>query len=309
MRKACLEQIYLLAKKDKRVVFVGSDLGAGTLEHFQEEMPERFFMEGIAEGHVVGMACGLAREGKVVYVNTIQSFLTRRCYEQLVLDACLHNLNVRFIGNGGGLVYAPLGPTHWATEDISILRVIPNMTVLAPADAKEMERLMPHTLEHQGPLFIRLAKGYDPIVTEETSFEIGKAYQYREGNDVLILGCGVALGVIKEAGKLLAENGIESSILHLPTVKPLDSEAIIGKARKASCVITVEEHSVLGGLGGAVAEILVEACLPNPLRMKRVGLADSFSENYGTQLQHMNQNGLTAENILIEARKLLDMGH
>lgn len=306
MRKACLEQVYLLAKKDKRVVFIGSDLGAGTLSHFQKEMPERFFMEGIAEGHVVGMACGLAQEGKIVYVNTIQSFLTRRCYEQLVLDACLHNLNVRFIGNGGGLVYAPLGPTHWATEDISILRAIPDMTVLVPADAEEMNRLMPETLDHQGPVFIRLAKGYDPIVTEETTFEIGKAYQYREGNDVLLVGCGIVLGAMKEAGKLLADQGIESSILHMPTVKPLDSDAIIARARKASCVISVEENSVLGGLGGAVAEILAEACLPHPLRLKRIGLSDSFSGNYGTQLQHMAKNGLTAENIVNEAIKLLD---
>ncbi|WP_320173212.1 transketolase C-terminal domain-containing protein [Maridesulfovibrio sp.] len=305
MRKACLEQVYQLAKKDERIVFVGSDLGAGTLSHFQNEMPERFFMEGIAEAHAVGMACGLAHEGKVVYVNTIQSFLTRRCYEQLLLDACLHNLNVRFIGNGGGLVYAPLGPTHWATEDISILRVMPNLTVLSPADAEEMDRLMPQTLNHQGPIFIRLAKGYDPIVTKEESFKIGKAYPYREGKDVLLIGCGVMLGIMKQAGELLEQAGIEASILHLPTIKPLDSEAIISRARETRAVITVEENTTLGGLGSAIAEILAEACLPNPLRMKRIGFPDSFSENYGSQLQHFAHNGLTAENIVYEARKLL----
>ncbi|WP_421899998.1 transketolase family protein [Maridesulfovibrio sp.] len=304
MRKACLEQVYQLAKKDKRVVFMGSDLGAGTLSHFQEEMPERFFMEGIAEAHTVGMACGMAHEGKVVYVNTIQSFLTRRCYEQLLLDACMHNLNVRFIGNGGGLVYAPLGPTHWATEDLSILRTIPNLTVLAPADAEEMNRLMPQTLDHKGPIFIRLAKGYDPIVTKETSFEIGKAYPYSEGRDVLLIGCGVMLGTMKQAEKLLAESGIEASLLHLPTIKPLDSETIISRARKTRAIITLEENTILGGLGSAVAEILAEACLPNPLRMKRIGLPDSFSENYGSQLEHFAHNGLTAENIVKEAQKL-----
>ncbi|TIH17283.1 transketolase [Marinifilum sp. JC120] len=309
MRKACLEQVYQLAKKDERVVFIGSDLGAGTLSHFQEEMPKRFFMEGIAEAHTVGMACGMAHEGKVVYVNTIQSFLTRRCYEQLLLDACMHNLNVRFIGNGGGLVYAPLGPTHWATEDISILRVIPNLTVLSPADAEEMNRIMPHTLNHQGPIFIRLAKGYDPIVTKAplsgNSFEIGKAYSYREGKDVLLIGCGVMLGIMKQAGELLAEAGIEASILHLPTIKPLDNEAIISRARETRAIITVEENTILGGLGSAVTEILAEACLPNPLRMKRIGLPDSFSENYGSQLEHFAHNGLTAENIVEQTRKLL----
>ncbi|WP_319776844.1 transketolase C-terminal domain-containing protein [Maridesulfovibrio sp.] len=306
MRKACLEQVYQLAARDERVVFMGSDLGAGTLAHFQKEMPERFFMEGIAEAHTVGMACGMAHEGKIVYVNTIQSFLTRRCYEQLLLDACMHNLNVRFIGNGGGLVYAPLGPTHWATEDISILRVIPNLTVLCPADADEMNRLMPQTLKHQGPIFIRLAKGYDPIVTDEKTFEIGKAYPYREGRDLLLIGCGVMLGIMKQAGELLTKAGIEASILHLPTVKPLDTEAIISRARQTRAVITVEENTILGGLGSAVAEILAEAALPNPLRMKRIGLADSFSENYGSQLEHFAHNGLTAENIVKEAHRLID---
>ncbi|WP_320007341.1 transketolase C-terminal domain-containing protein [Maridesulfovibrio sp.] len=305
MRKACLEQVYQLAKNDERVVFVGSDLGAGTLSHFKEEMPDRFFMEGIAEANAVGMACGMAHEGKIVYVNTIQSFLTRRCYEQVLLDACMHNLNVRFIGNGGGLVYAPLGPTHWATEDLSILRVIPNLTVLCPADAEEMNRLMPQTLDHQGPIFIRLAKGYDPIVTEEETFEIGRAYSYGEGEEVLLIGCGVMLGVMKQGAELLAESGIKSGILHLPTIKPLDSEAIISRARKARAVITLEENTILGGLGSAVAEILAEACLPNPLRMKRLGLADNFSENYGSQLEHFAHNGLTAENIVKETSKLL----
>ncbi|SMF30380.1 transketolase family protein [Desulfovibrio gilichinskyi] len=306
MRKACLEQVYELAKKDERVVFIGSDLGAGTLINFQKEMPDRFFMEAIAEAHVVGMASGLAHEGKIVYVNTIQSFLTRRCYEQIVLDACLHNLNVRFIGNGGGMVYAPLGPTHWATEDLSILRCIPNMTVLCPADAEEMVRLMPETLNHQGPLFIRLAKGYDPIVTEEKSFEIGKAYSYSEGNDALILGCGITLGAMREAGDLLEREGLKASILHIPTVKPLDSDAIILRARKSSCVVCIEENTVLGGLGGAVAEILAEACLDKPLKFKRIGLPDSFSSHYGAQLEHLAAAGITSVNIAAVVKELIN---
>ena len=305
MRKACLEQVYKLAKKDERVVFIGSDLGAGTLCQFHEEMPERFFMEGIAEAHAVGMASGMAHEGKIVYVNTIQSFLTRRCYEQILLDACLHNLNVRFIGNGGGMVYAPLGPTHWATEDLSILRVIPNLTVVSVADAEEMVRFMPQTLEHKGPIFIRLAKGYDPIVTKEEPFEIGKAYSYREGNDVLIIGCGITLGSMKKAGEILEGHGIEATVLHVPTVKPLDCETIISMARKVSCVVCVEENTILGGLGGSVAEVLAEAELDKPLRFKRIGLPDSFSFNYGSQLEHMAAAGITAENIAHVAKELI----
>ena len=133
MRQMCLDMVYELAKEDPRIFFIGSDLGANTLDKFKEDMPSRFIMEGISEANVVGMASGLAMEGKIVYVNTIATFITRRCYEQVVLDASLHNVNVRLIGNGGGLVYAPLGPTHMATDDIAIMRALPNMTVVAPA--------------------------------------------------------------------------------------------------------------------------------------------------------------------------------
>ena len=167
MRQMCLNMVYELAKVDDRVFFIGSDLGEGTLNQFKEEIPERFFMEGVSEANIVGMATGLALEGKIPYVNTIATFITRRCFEQIVLDACLHEANVRLIGNGGGLVYAPLGPTHLAIEDLAILRSVPNMTIVAPADADEMKRFMPESLEYPGPIYIRLAKGYDPIVTND----------------------------------------------------------------------------------------------------------------------------------------------
>src|SRR2546425_5843786 len=143
--------VYELAKKDERIVFIGSDLGIGTLDNFRKEMPNRFFMEGVSEANIVGMAAGLALEGRIVYVNTIATFITRRCFEQVVLDLGLHNANVRLIGSGGGVVYAPLGPTHLAIDDIAIMRAIPNMTIVAPCDANEMGRLMPLTLDSHGP--------------------------------------------------------------------------------------------------------------------------------------------------------------
>ena len=159
MRETCLDQVYELAKQDERIFFIGSDLGVNTLDKFKKEIPGRFFMEGISEQHVVGMASGLALEGKIVYVNTISTFITRRCFEQVAVDVCLHNLNVRLIGNGGGLGYAPLGPTHLEMEDVSIMRAVPNMGGVAPADADEMRRLMPQTVDYPGPIYIRLAKG------------------------------------------------------------------------------------------------------------------------------------------------------
>ena len=148
MRQACLDMVYEMAKADERILFIGSDLGVGTLDKFKQKMPRRFFMEGISEANIIGVAAGLALEGKVPYVNTIATFITRRCFEQVVVDLCLHNANVRLIGNGGGLVYAPLGPTHEAIEDIAIMRALPNMTIVVPADADEMRRLMPKTIDH-----------------------------------------------------------------------------------------------------------------------------------------------------------------
>src|SRR4051812_43796937 len=192
MRKTCLDAVYELAKSDPRVVFIGSDLGVGTLSSFKKEMPERFFMEGISEAHVVGMAAGLALEGHVVYINTIATFLTRRCFEQVALDLCLHNVPVRLIGSGGGLVYAPLGPTHEAIDDVAILRALPRMTIVAPADAEEMRRLMPLTLDWPGPMYIRLGKGGDPVVTDPSQpFAIGKIFPMRQGSDAVIVTTGV----------------------------------------------------------------------------------------------------------------------
>src|ERR1700683_2062187 len=181
MRATSQNMVYDLAKRDKRVIFIGSDLSPGLLAEMKKEMPERWFMEGVTEANVVGMAAGLAMEGYIPYVNTIATFITRRCYEQVAVDLCLHDLPVRLIGNGGGLVYAPLGPTHLAIEDIAIMRALPHMTVTAPADAKEMVRLMNCTLEWPNPIYIRLAKGGDPVVSrDELGFTIGKALEMRE---------------------------------------------------------------------------------------------------------------------------------
>ena len=167
MRQTCLNMIHQLAKQDERVVFIGSDPGAGTLDAMRRELPDRFFIEGVSEANVIGMAAGMAMEGYIPYINTIATFLTRRCYDQIAVDLCLHKLPVRLVAAGGGLVYAPLGPTHEAIEDIAIMRALPNMTVLAVSDAKQMTDVMPQTLDWPGPIYIRLGKGGDSIVPME----------------------------------------------------------------------------------------------------------------------------------------------
>ena len=305
MRKMCLDVVHELARKDKRVFFIGSDLGIGTLQKFKDEMPERFFMEGISEANMIGMAAGLAMEGKIPYVNTIATFLTRRCFEQVVVDLGLHNLNVRLLGNGGGLVYAPLGPTHEAIEDIAIMRAIPNMTVIVPADADEMRRAMLQSLHHEGPLYVRIAKGGEPIVTnDDIPFEIGKAFEMRRGSDVLIITTGITAKNGLEAASQLESQGISACVLHVPTIKPLDRQAILRCAAEVPVIITVEEHSIIGGLGGAVAEIVSEANFPSSKRFKRIGIPDVFADRYGSQASLMQGFGITTENIIATIKNL-----
>ncbi len=304
MRRVCLNSVYELARKDSRVVFIGSDLGAGTLETMRDEMPERFFMEGICEQNIIGMAAGLALEGYIPYVNTIATFLTRRCYEQVAIDIGLHNLPVRLIGNGGGVVYAPLGPTHLATDDISLMRAIPNMGVVAPSDAEEMGRFMPQTLSWDGPLYIRLAKGGDPIVSDDKNgFSIGKGIVLREPGNILLVATGTTVAPCIEAAEALSADGISCGIVHFPTVKPLDSDTLRTLARKCSLVVTVEEHSLIGGLGSAVLEVLADGAESRMPSICRLGIAEEFPEKYGSQKELMEHYGLCASHIVHVVRK------
>lgn len=310
MRNTSLEEVFKLAQKDERIFFIGSDLGVGTLKKFKETIPNRFFMEGISEANVVGISTGLALEGKIVYVNTIASFFTRRSFEQIILDLCLHNVKVRLIGNGGGLVYAPLGPTHQVIEDFAVLRAIPNMTIVAVADAEEMRRLMPLTVDYPGPIYIRLAKGYDPIVTnDEHPFKIGKGIPMREGNDALIISTGITLNQALNAADSLSKEGIETSVLHIHTIKPLDQKMILEYAKKIPVIVTIEEHTIIGGLGGAVAEIIAEANFNPSKRFKRIGIPDLFADEYGSQGSLMKRFNITAEKLISTIKQLFGKGN
>jgi transketolase len=309
MRATCLNMVYDLAKRDKRVLFIGSDLSPGLLADMQREMPERWYMEGITEANVIGMAAGFAMEGYIPFVNTIATFITRRCYEQVAVDLCLHDLPVRLVGNGGGLVYAPLGPTHLAIEDIAIMRALPNMTVTAVCDAKEMVRLMNHTLDWPHPIYIRLAKGGDPVVSrDEHGFAIGKAIPLRRARSrrsIVLLATGVMTTNCLAAAELLAKDGHDVSVVHFHTVKPLDEEAVLEFSRDAELVATVEEGTVIGGFGSAVTDVLVEklgATLPPLLR---IGLPDAFPHKYGIQEELFEVYGIAPEQIAARVVKSL----
>ena len=301
MRKASLDLVYKLAKEDPRVVFIGSDLGPGVLDAMKKEMPDRFFMEGVSEQHVIGMAAGLCMEGFLPYVNTIATFLTRRCYEQIALDLCLQDLPVRLIANGGGVVYAPLGPTHLATEDIAILRALPNMTIVAPCDADEMKRLIPKTLEWPHPIYIRLGKGGEKVISKaELGFEIGKAVPLSEPGDALIISTGVMTQLALDVVDLLAIEGIECGVLHMHTIKPLDEESIASRIQKVKVVLALEEHSRSGGLGSAILEFCNDNMPDQAAKVIRMGIPDRFADQYGSQDSLLKHWGITRENVAAE---------
>lgn len=304
MRQTCVDMVYELAKQDDRVVFIGSDLSPGMLADMKRDYPDRHYMEGVYEQNIIGMAAGLAMEGYIPYVNTIATFITRRCYEQVAVDICMHNLPIRLIGNGGGVVYAPLGPTHLATEDISIMRALPNMTVIAVSDAKEMVRMMQATLEWKQPIYIRLGKGGDEVVSrEENGFTIGEAICMHDSRGekklrVLMISTGVMTQRVLKVAKGLEAMAVSVTHLHCHTVKPLDVAQILFNAKEADLVVTVEENTLIGGLGSAVTDCLVENLGRNIPLIKRFGLPDRFPDKYGSQEMLLDYFGLCVDKLM-----------
>jgi len=306
MRKRCLDSVFELAKADQRVVFIGSDLGPGVLDAMKKEIPERFFMEGVSEQHIIGMAAGLAMEGFIPYVNTIATFITRRCYEQVALDLCLQDLPVRLIANGGGAVYAPLGPTHLAVEDLAIMRALPNMAIVAPCDAEEMQRFMATTKDWPHPIYIRLGKGGDKVVSRaEHGFQIGKAIPLREPGTGLFITTGITAQIALKAAEQLATEGLPCGVLHLHTVKPLDQEALAYWLPKVEGVVSVEEHTRIGGLGSAILEFCNDEMPQQSLKLARIGIPDCFADQYGSQDSLLAHWGITVDSLCDTMRKRL----
>mgnify|MGYP001182523936 FL=1 len=294
MRQTCLNTIFELAKKNKKVLFIGSDLGPGVLDDFKKKYPKRFFMEGVAEQSVIGFAAGLALEKYKPYVNTISTFITRRCFEQVVIDLCLHNLPVTLIGNGGGLVYAPLGPTHQAIEDISIMRTLPNLTIISPCDSHEMKHLMLKSLYLKGPLYVRLARGGEKIITKKYKPNIGKALVLKKAKDYFFVTTGVTAQIALDACESLLKNyNIKCGVVHFSTIKPIDKAVLKKLILSSKKIITVEENVEIGGFGSSILEY--SSKVTNKLKkanIKIVGLEDSFVKKYGTQEELLDYNNI-----------------
>ncbi len=306
MRKTCLDTVYELAKKNKKIIFIGSDLGPGVLDSFKKNIPERFVMEGVSEQSIIGISAGLAKEGFKPYVNTIATFLTRRCFEQVAVDLCLHNLPVRLIGNGGGLVYAPLGPTHQAIEDISIMRTLPNMTILAPCDAVEMKKLVIQSLNYKFPIYFRLAKGGDQIITnkkEKIKIGIGNL-KIKPGKSLFITTGVMTQLAIKASKKLKLTKNIDCGVLHLGTVKPLDKKLLRYWIPRVKNIVTVEENVLNGGFGSSILEFVSDNFPQNLKNIRRIGLSDEFINKYGTQELLFKDNNLTVDNLVKQILKV-----
>lgn len=294
MRQTCLRTVFELAKKNNKVLFIGSDLGPGVLDDFKKKFPNRFFMEGVAEQSIIGLAAGLAFENFRPYVNTIATFITRRCFEQVLVDLCVHNLPVTLIGNGGGLVYAPLGPTHQAIEDISIMRTLPNLKIISPCDAHEMKSLMMESIKIKGPLYVRIARGGEEIITQKFKPKIGKAITLKKAKDYYFLTTGIsAHNALKACHVLKKTENINCGVVHFSTIKPLDKNKLRQLIKNSKKIITVEENVKSGGFGSSVLEFSSElSSRINPSRIRVIGLKDSFVEKYGTQQELLDYSGL-----------------
>lgn len=265
---------------------------------FRDEFPDRFFNMGIAECDIAGTAAGMAALGKVPFANAYANFLTGRGYDQVRISVAYSGRNVKIVGHNAGTSAAQEGATHLPLEDIGLMRAIPDMTVIVPADSCEMEKAVRAAYEYDGPVYLRVGKLKVPdVTTADTPFEIGKAIRFREGSDVTLISTGNMLFETLKAAEILAEKGVSAEVLHMHTVKPIDSEAIAESARKTGAVVTVEEHSILNGLGSAVAETL---CEKYPVPLRRVGTKDVFGLS-GTMDELMDYFGLRAEPIAANA--------
>ena len=287
----------------KDIVVLDADLSKSTKTNvFAKEFPGRHFNSGIAEQNMIGVAAGLAASGKIPFVSTFAIFATGRAYEQVRTSVCYPRLNVKIAATHAGLTVGEDGATHQANEDIALMRAIPNMTVIVPADAMETHQAVLWAAKHDGPVYLRLGRAaVDDIFDNDYRFDHGRMVTLHEGHDLTIMATGVMTGAARRAAAELALIGISARVLNVHTIKPIDREAVRQAARETGAIITCEEHSIMGGLGSAVAEAIVET---HPVPMERVGVRDLFGES-GVPDALLVKYNLTAADIVEAARRVV----
>jgi len=302
-RDAYSKSLEEMASADPRIVAVVNDsLSSTKLKGFASRFPDRLINVGIAEQNMVGVGAGLANGGKIPYVCGAACFLTARAMEQVKIDLGYSNSNVRLVGISSGMAYGELGPTHHSIEDMGWMRIIPNIAVIVPADAIETEAVMQYSARHVGPMFLRISRIPVPdVLIPGEKFELGKALCLREGTDITLMANGVLVCRAQQAAEELQKDGISARVLNMSSIKPIDREAIVDAAKNTGGIVTVEEHSIYGGLGGAVAEIVAQT---HPVKMRILGVPGVFAPTGSAEflLEHF---GLTSEGIRAAALELL----
>lgn len=291
-------------RRNEHVVAACADLTDSTqISLFRDEFPDRFIEIGVAEQNLVTVGSGLAAMGKIPFVSSYAAFSPGRNWEQIRTTVCLNEQPVKIVGSHAGLFTGPDGATHQMLEDIALMRVLPHMVVIVPGDSLEAERATLAMAADERPAYLRLARDGSPVLTtDKTPFEIGRAYVYERGSDVTICATGTMTYHALIAAEKLFKDGIDAEVLHIPTIKPLDTKTILESIKKTGCVVTVEEAQINGGLGGAIAECIGEE-MPVPLR--RIGMKDQFGES-GTPEELLKHFGLTAPNIMLAAHEVVD---
>jgi transketolase len=289
---------------DAKVVVIDADLARATqTDLFSRTFPERYFDVGIAEQNLLCTAAGLAVSGKVPFAGSFASFITKRACDQISVSIAYPRLNVRIVGMEPGISSGRNGATHQAVDDIAIMRAIPNMTVVDPGDATEIRQAVIAAICYQGPVYLRMQRGKIPVIFDELKyhFEFGRAVKLFSGKDAVIISTGIMTEIAIKAVKTLKEVGIITGLVHMPTIKPLDTAAVLGSAKESGAIVTTENHSIIGGLGGAVAETVVAGF---PVPMEQLGIKDLFGET-GSQAYLMKKFGLTGQDIVEAVKKVV----
>lgn len=304
MRFTVIQTIYQHALKDKNTYFITGDLGHACEEEFKTNIPKQYLNLGIAEQNIIGTAAGLALSGMKVFVYSIVPFITMRCYEQIKADICYQNLDVTIIGIGGGLIYGQYGNTHCSIEDIAVMRVLPNMKIVSPANPHDAEQLTEQVIKQRGPTYIRIGRGKEPLPEKEYQVTFGKGYKAKEGNDVAIICTGTILDEVDKASRLLEIEKISTEVVHMHTVKPIDTKLVLSLIQSKKVIITVEEHNIIGGLGSAISDIISENPR-NSIIFKRLGIKDTYLKEIGSQQYLRKRHGIAAEEIANSIKKML----
>ena len=296
MRDAFAAEFYNIVASDPKVSILTGDIGFGVFDQLIADFPDRFLNMGVAEANMMGVAAGMTLEGQRPFVYTIIPFLTMRTFEQIRNDICIQYLPVKIIGVGGGLAYGPMGPTHHSIVDISIMRSLPNMTVMSPCDPVESKMVTQAAYQHDGPVYVRLGRNREPVLhTSDYDFKIGRAVELRTGNEATIVSTGAVTKISLDAAARLADRGIDDRVINLHTVKPIDADILLKAAAETRAMVSVEEHSVIGGLGSAVAEVLAEG--GGNIPFKRIGIPDTFCYGVGSQEFQLARQGVSTHSI------------